>query len=54
VPSPTPTTGRPAPAPMTKAFSSDPDRNICRKCGKEHYNFHWYAHCFQRHMTESR
>jgi hypothetical protein len=44
----------PLPWPEPYVFSTDPDRIICRKCCKRHYNFRWYSHCFMCHMDESR
>ncbi len=50
------TDGPPPPPrwPEPYVFSTDPDRIICRKCCKRHYNFRWYSHCFMCHMDESR
>jgi hypothetical protein len=47
-PPPPPATGLPTPPPWPEAyiFSTDPDRIVCRKYCKRHYNFHWYSHCF--------
>jgi hypothetical protein len=43
-----PATGPPTPPPWPEAdvFSADPDRIVCRKCCKRHYNYRWYSHCF--------
>jgi hypothetical protein len=51
-----PVKGPPPPPPWPEAyiFSTDPDRIVCRKCCKRHYNFRWYSHCFMCHMDESR
>jgi hypothetical protein len=47
-PTPLPATGPPTPPKWPEAyiFSTDPDRIVCRKCCKRHYNFRWYSHCF--------
>jgi hypothetical protein len=43
----------PPPWPEGYVFSDDPDRIICRKCCKRHYNYKWYRHCFLCHVNES-
>jgi hypothetical protein len=52
---PPPTSPKPPaapPWPEAYVFSTDPDRIICRKCCKRHYNYKWYSHCFMCHMDE--
>ncbi len=34
------------PLPWTDAFSTDPDRILCRKCCKRSSFFRWYSHCY--------
>jgi hypothetical protein len=46
--------GPPPPPPWTEAFSSDPDRIICRKCCKRSYVFRWYSHCYLCHINDSK
>jgi hypothetical protein len=35
-------------------LSVDPDSVVCHSCCKVSYNYHWYNHCFMRHMAKSR
>jgi hypothetical protein len=46
--------GPPPPPPWSDAFSTDPDRIICRKCSKRSYVFRWYSHCYLCHINESK
>jgi hypothetical protein len=46
--------GPPPPPPWSEAFSTDPDRIICRKCCKRSYVFRWYTHCYMCHSWESK
>ncbi len=50
-----PATGPTTPPPWPEAyiFSMDPDRIMCRKCCKRHYNFHWYSHCFMCNRSDN-
>ncbi len=42
----TATTGSITPPPWPKAFSTNTNRVICKKCCKENYNYHLYNICF--------
>jgi hypothetical protein len=49
-----PPAGPPPPPPWSDAFSTDPDRIICRKCCRRSYIFRWYSHCFMCHIDETK
>ncbi len=44
----------PPPPPWSEAFSTDPDRILCRKCCKRSYIFRWYSHCYMCHLNEPK
>jgi hypothetical protein len=44
----------PPPPPWTNAFSTDPNRILCRKCCKRSYIFRWYSHCYMCHLNEPK
>ncbi len=46
--------GPPPPPPWSDAFSTDPDRILCRNCLKRSYVFPWCVHCYMCHLNKPK